>query len=147
MNLLPTATVSARRSWWYSATRLRTIPLWLGHFTVWANPTVSSMSGFSGPGVVRAALAKAPDANITEVADIIKKTAFKITRMGSVSWYRGWKASGRSLWYRRLVPGSYSGDRRFCRPYPGRNRLGKMRYSRHHRHPWQCSMTQSKKEA
>ena len=40
--------------------------------------------GVSGPGVVRAALAKAPDANITEVADIIKKTAFKITRMGQL---------------------------------------------------------------
>ena len=40
--------------------------------------------GVSGPGVVRAALSKAPDANITEVADIIKKTAFKITRMGQL---------------------------------------------------------------
>ena len=40
--------------------------------------------GVSGPGVVRAALAKAPDANITEVADIVKRTAFKITRMGQL---------------------------------------------------------------
>ena len=40
--------------------------------------------GVSGPGVVRAALSKAPDANITEIADIIKKTAFKITRMGQL---------------------------------------------------------------
>ncbi len=40
--------------------------------------------GVSGPGVVRAALKKAPDANIAEVADIIKKTAFKITRMGQL---------------------------------------------------------------
>ena len=38
--------------------------------------------GVSGPGVVRAALAKAGDCNITEVADIVKKTAFKITRAG-----------------------------------------------------------------
>ena len=38
----------------------------------------------SGPGVVRAALAKAPDANITEVADIVKRTAFKVTRMGQL---------------------------------------------------------------
>ena len=38
--------------------------------------------GVSGPGVVRAALAKVPGASITEVADTIKKTAFKITRMG-----------------------------------------------------------------
>ena len=40
--------------------------------------------GVSGPGVVRAALAKAKGASISEVADIIKKTAFKITRMGQL---------------------------------------------------------------
>ncbi len=40
--------------------------------------------GVSGPGVVAAALHKAPDANISELADIIKKTAFKITRMGQM---------------------------------------------------------------
>lgn len=40
--------------------------------------------GVSGPGVVRSAIAKAPDANITEVAEIIKKTAFKITRVGQL---------------------------------------------------------------
>ena len=48
--------------------------------------------GVSGPGVVRAALAKAKDASIAEVADIIKKTAFKIT--GWVSWWVLWPASG-----------------------------------------------------
>ena len=40
--------------------------------------------GVSGPGVVSAALKKAGDCNITEVADIIKKTAIKITRMGQL---------------------------------------------------------------
>ncbi len=40
--------------------------------------------GVSGPGVVRAALAKAGDVPIDEVADVIKKTAFKITRMGQL---------------------------------------------------------------
>ena len=40
--------------------------------------------GVSGPGVVRAALRKHPDANISEIADVIKKTAFKITRMGQL---------------------------------------------------------------
>ncbi len=40
--------------------------------------------GVSGPGVVRAAIAKHPEANMTEIADIIKKTAFKITRMGQL---------------------------------------------------------------
>ncbi|MCR5349450.1 MAG: PFL family protein [Acholeplasmatales bacterium] len=41
--------------------------------------------GVSGPGVVRAAIKKAPkDASIAEIADIIKKTAFKVTRMGQL---------------------------------------------------------------
>lgn len=41
--------------------------------------------GVSGPGVVRAALAQAPkDAPLDEMADLIKRTAFKITRMGQL---------------------------------------------------------------
>lgn len=41
--------------------------------------------GVSGPGVVRAAIAKTPkDASISEIADVIKKTAFKVTRMGQL---------------------------------------------------------------
>ena len=40
--------------------------------------------GVSGPGVVRSALKKAGDCDIREVAEIIKKTAFKVTRMGQL---------------------------------------------------------------
>jgi len=41
--------------------------------------------GVSGPGVVRAALAKiSKTAPISEIADVIKKTAFKVTRMGQL---------------------------------------------------------------
>lgn len=41
--------------------------------------------GVSGPGVVRAAIREASDnADMTEIAEIIKKTAFKITRMGQL---------------------------------------------------------------
>ncbi len=41
--------------------------------------------GVSGPGVVRAALSKAPkDMDLSGVAELIKKTAFKITRMGQL---------------------------------------------------------------
>lgn len=40
--------------------------------------------GVSGPGVVRAALAKNPGADINEVANIIKTTAYKITRVGQL---------------------------------------------------------------
>lgn len=40
--------------------------------------------GVSGPGVVRAAVAKYPDATISEIADVIKRTAYKITRTGQL---------------------------------------------------------------
>lgn len=40
--------------------------------------------GVSGPGVVRSALAKHPEYSINEVAELIKKTAFKVTRMGQL---------------------------------------------------------------
>ena len=40
--------------------------------------------GVSGPGVVRAALKKYPDADITQIADVIKKISYKITRVGQL---------------------------------------------------------------
>ncbi len=40
--------------------------------------------GVSGPGVVKKALEACPDADLTEVAEVIKKTAFKITRAGEL---------------------------------------------------------------
>lgn len=40
--------------------------------------------GVSGPGVVRSALKNSNPRNITDVADTVKKTAFKITRMGQL---------------------------------------------------------------
>jgi uncharacterized protein (UPF0210 family) len=40
--------------------------------------------GVSGPGVIKAALENHRDASFDELADIIKKTAFKITRMGQL---------------------------------------------------------------
>ena len=41
--------------------------------------------GVSGPGAVRAALAKLPkDAPLDQVAELVKRTAFKITRMGQL---------------------------------------------------------------
>jgi len=37
--------------------------------------------GISGPGVVRATLEKYPDVDLLKAAELIKQTAFKITRM------------------------------------------------------------------
>ncbi len=40
--------------------------------------------GVSGPGVVKTALEKMQDADLTEIAEAIKKTAFKVTRVGQL---------------------------------------------------------------
>ena len=40
--------------------------------------------GVSGPGVVASAIKRAGDCNLSELADTIKKTAFKITRVGQL---------------------------------------------------------------
>ena len=40
--------------------------------------------GVSGPGVVKRALEKAPDASFDDMAEIIKKAAFQVTRMGQL---------------------------------------------------------------
>ena len=59
-------------------------PLMAGAFHAVGEPDCEIHVGVSGPGVVRSALTKYPDASINEIADIIKKTAFKITRMGQL---------------------------------------------------------------
>ncbi|MDE5936493.1 MAG: PFL family protein [Ruminococcus sp.] len=59
-------------------------PFMAGAFHGVGEPDCEIHVGVSGPGVVRSALAKYPDAPINELADIIKKTAFKITRMGQL---------------------------------------------------------------
>ncbi len=59
-------------------------PFMAGAFHGPGEPDCVINVGVSGPGVVRAALAKAGDCDITAVADIVKRTAFKITRMGQL---------------------------------------------------------------
>ncbi|MBO4877417.1 MAG: PFL family protein [Ruminococcus sp.] len=59
-------------------------PFMAGAFHGPGEPDCEIHVGVSGPGVVRSALTKYPDASINELADIIKKTAFKITRMGQL---------------------------------------------------------------
>jgi uncharacterized protein (UPF0210 family) len=60
-------------------------PFMAGAFHGVGEPDCVINVGVSGPGAVRAAVAKTPkDASIEEVAEIIKKTAFKVTRMGQM---------------------------------------------------------------
>ena len=47
-------------------------------------PEVSINVAISGPGVVRTMVANNPDASLIELADLIKRTTFKITRVGEL---------------------------------------------------------------
>ena len=59
-------------------------PFMAGAFHGVGEPECAINVGISGPGVVRAVLEKLKDAPFDEVAEAIKKTAFKITRMGQL---------------------------------------------------------------
>ena len=59
-------------------------PFMAGAFTGLGEADASLNVGVSGPGVVEVAIKKAPHANFSELAEIIKKTAFKITRAGQL---------------------------------------------------------------
>ena len=59
-------------------------PFMAGAFHGAGEPDTVINVGVSGPGVVRSAIAKKPNADIGEIAETIKRTAFKITRMGQL---------------------------------------------------------------
>ncbi len=59
-------------------------PFMAGAFHGVGEPDCVINVGVSGPGVVRAALAKSEGLDLTGVAELIKRTAFKITRIGQL---------------------------------------------------------------
>lgn len=59
-------------------------PFMAGAFVGPGEPEAVINVGVSGPGVVRSALQKIPGASFDEVAETIKRTAFKITRVGQL---------------------------------------------------------------
>ena len=59
-------------------------PFMAGAFHGAGEPDCVINVGVSGPGVVRTALAKSEGLDITGVAELVKRTAFKITRMGQL---------------------------------------------------------------
>jgi uncharacterized protein (UPF0210 family) len=60
-------------------------PFMAGAFHGAGEPDCVINVGVSGPGVVRSAVEQAAkDATLTEIAEIIKKTSFKVTRMGQL---------------------------------------------------------------
>ena len=59
-------------------------PFMAGAFCGIGEPEAAINVGVSGPGVVASAIRRAGDCDLSELADIIKKTAFKITRVGQL---------------------------------------------------------------
>jgi uncharacterized protein (UPF0210 family) len=59
-------------------------PFMAGAFTGIGEPDAALNVGVSGPGVVENAVRKCKGATLNELAEIIKKTAFKITRAGQL---------------------------------------------------------------
>ena len=59
-------------------------PFMAGAFHGVGEPDSVINVGVSGPGVVAAAIRRAGDCDLSELAEIVKKTAFKITRVGQL---------------------------------------------------------------
>lgn len=59
-------------------------PFMAGAFHGVGEPETVINVGVSGPGVVASAIRRAGDCDLTQVAEVIKKTAFKITRVGQL---------------------------------------------------------------
>ena len=55
--------------------------------------------GVSGPGVVKVALEQARGENFEVLCETIKKTAFKITRVGQAGGPGSFETSGCAIWY------------------------------------------------
>ncbi|MBQ3065487.1 MAG: PFL family protein [Clostridia bacterium] len=66
-------------------------PFMAGAFHGVGEPDTVINVGVSGPGVVSSAIKRAGDCDFSTLADIIKKTAFKITRMGQLVAYEASK--------------------------------------------------------
>ena len=59
-------------------------PFMAGAFCGIGEPEAAINVGVSGPGVVASAIRRAGNCDLSELADVIKKTAFKITRVGQL---------------------------------------------------------------
>ena len=78
--------------------------------------------GISGPGVVKRALEnEAKGQPFDVVAETIKRTAFKITRVGQLIAQRGFRAAERAVRHRRSLPCAHARDGRFRGAHPRRD--------------------------
>ncbi len=71
-------------SWLCSAMHRMTIRLWPAHFHGVTEADCIINVGVSGPGVVKTALTKVRGADFETLCEMIKRTAFKVTRVGQL---------------------------------------------------------------
>ncbi len=116
-------------------------PFMAGAFHGIGEPETVINVGVSGPGVVQSAIRRAGDCSIGEVADVIKKTAFKITRMGQLVGALASQRLGVPFGIVDLSLAPTPGYRRLgcAHPRGGRSRgLRRLRHDRDPRHAERC---------
>ena len=74
----------AARNWWYSAMLRMTIRFMAGAFHGVTEADCIINVGVSGPGVVKTALQKVRGEDFETLCEMIKRTAFKVTRVGQL---------------------------------------------------------------
>ena len=75
---------SAVQSWLCLRTFRKTIRFMAGAFCGVGEPECAINVGVSGPGAVASAIRRAGDCDLSELSDVIKKTAFKSQESGSL---------------------------------------------------------------
>ena len=133
-----TGTALAAPSWWCSAMRWRITPLWPARSTAWARRRRVINVGVSGPGVVHHALQAVKGQPFDVVAETIKKTAFRVTRMGQLVAQEASQPAGRALWHRGPVPGAHPRHRRLAWPASWRKWAWSAAAPTAPPQPWRC---------
>ena len=136
-----TRTAWAAPSWWCSATPWRTTPSWPAPSTAWARRERVINVGVSGPGVVHHALKAVKGQPFDVVAETVKKTAFRITRMGQLVAQEASPPAGRALRHRGPVPGAHPGGGRLAWPGFWRRWAWRSAAPTAPRRRWPCSTT------
>ena len=109
-------------------------PFMAGAFHGIGEPESVINVGVSGPGVVYSALKKlGPDADFSEVSELIKKDCLQDNPHGATGGDRSFKETWHTLWGGGPVAGAHTRGRRQRSAYPGGNGAGEMRCTRNDR--------------
>ena len=107
-------------------------PFMAGAFHGVGEPDCIINVGVSGPGVVHHALKDVKGQPFDVVAETIKKTAFRVTRMGQLVAQEASRRLDTPFGHCGPLPGAYPGHRRQRGPHSGGDGPGGLRYPRHY---------------